>query len=103
MPERLGFVKGAAGSEDLPLNVSCETLQQNKILLVIEKNSVEKSIEMFDDPTENEDAYLSQPRQDRQAPAAQLRQVGTAPRPASRGRRSAAPRRTTEIGIAYLR
>ncbi|MDR2467652.1 MAG: molecular chaperone HtpG [Spirochaetaceae bacterium] len=64
LPVYLRFVRGIIDSEDLPLNVSREILQQNKILSNIRTASVKKLLAEFKNIAENDtakwDEFISQ-------------------------------------------
>jgi molecular chaperone HtpG len=56
-PQYLCFIKGVVDSEDLPLNISREMLQQNKVTRVIKKHLIKKSLDMIESLAEDKEEY----------------------------------------------
>ncbi|CAN1313054.1 Heat shock protein 90-5, chloroplastic [Linum perenne] len=54
-PRYLGFVKGVVDSDDLPLNVSREILQESRIVRIMRKRLVRKTFDMIQDLSENKE------------------------------------------------
>lgn len=59
IPKYLSFIRGVVDSNDIPLNVSREMLQHNKILDLIKKKLVRKAIAMFQELSEDEEKYAT--------------------------------------------
>lgn len=57
LPRYLAFIRGLVDSDDLPLNVSRETLQQSKLLKVIKKKLTRKVLELIDDLSKDDERY----------------------------------------------
>jgi molecular chaperone HtpG len=57
LPSYLSFIVGVVDSEDLPLNISREILQENKILSVVKKNLIKRCLSMFGELAKDEQEY----------------------------------------------
>ena len=57
IPDYLGFIRGVVDSEDLPLNISREHLQKNKILKIIRRNMIKKCLELIKEVSENSEDW----------------------------------------------
>lgn len=57
VPEWLGFLKGIVDCDDLPLNISREMLQSNRIVNTIKKNIIKKALKLFKDLEEDKEKY----------------------------------------------
>jgi HSP90 family molecular chaperone len=57
IPEWLNFLKGLVNSDDLPLNISRGTLQQNRIIKLIKKNLIKRALELFQEISDKKDDF----------------------------------------------
>jgi len=57
VPKYLAFIRAIIDADDLPLNVSRETLQQHKTLQLIKKRIIKKSLDLITDLSKDEEKY----------------------------------------------
>lgn len=69
LPRYLNFVKGVVDSDDLPLNVSRELLQESRILKIIKKKLIRKALSMIKDVADEDEKKLEEAEEKKKAAA----------------------------------
>lgn len=57
LPNYLRFIRGVVDSDDLPLNVSREILQENRVVTTIRKNATKRVLDMLGELSQDEEKY----------------------------------------------
>eukprot|EP00906_Rhabdomonas_costata_P020080 RCo029189 len=70
LPRYLNFIRGVVDSDDLPLNVSRELLQESRILKIIKKKLIRKALSMIKDLADEDEKKLEEAEEKKKAAAA---------------------------------